>query len=169
MSSLNEPGRQCLPIASSVRMAWTPFVRYGRNSGRIMCLCYRSSPATHLPLILNCVILEILGEAAAGKIRVELVSRSRQAKWHRLSRHNGSEWPRGEIDSMFVEEQFRGHGIGSQLVRHALAWMDDMEATSKVVTVAHANEAALTFYSTIRFSASDYFAAAESYSESFNG
>jgi GNAT superfamily N-acetyltransferase len=49
----------------------------------------------------------------------------------------------GEVDSMFVEEHFRGAGVGSELVRCALAWLDSVGASSKVVTVAHGNERAL--------------------------
>src|SRR5215218_10504120 len=82
---------------------------------------------------------EILAKAAAGKIRVELVSVTPDAVDFAYCVSTVSAGGRGEIDSMFVEEQFRCRGIGSQLVRHALAWMDDMGASSKVVTVAHAN------------------------------
>jgi len=96
---------------------------------------------------------EILGKAAAGKIRVELVSAAPDAVDIAYSVSTVTAGGRGEIDSMFVEERFRCHGIGSQLVRHALVWMDDMEATSKVVTVAHANEAALAFYERFGFQA----------------
>jgi diamine N-acetyltransferase len=94
---------------------------------------------------------EILGKAARGKIRVELVSIAPRGEDIAYCVSTVSEGGRGEIDSMFVEERFRCHGIGSQLVRHALAWMDDMEASSKVVTVAHANEAALAFYERFGF------------------
>jgi GNAT superfamily N-acetyltransferase len=51
----------------------------------------------------------------------------------------------GEVDSMFVEEDFRKCGVGSELVRRPLAWLDSVGASSKVVTVAHGNERALAF------------------------
>jgi len=57
----------------------------------------------------------------------------------------------GEIDSMFVEEHFRKCGIGSELVRRAIAWLDSVGASSKVVTVAHGNERALAFYGRFGF------------------
>ena len=60
---------------------------------------------------------------------------------------------RGEIDSMFVEERCRGCGIGSELIRHALAWMESAEASSKVVTVAYAAERVLAFYRRFGFHA----------------
>jgi ribosomal protein S18 acetylase RimI-like enzyme len=94
---------------------------------------------------------EILGKAAAGKIRIELVSIAPDAVdiAYCVSTITGD--GRGEIDSMFVEDHFRGRGIGSQLVRHALEWMDGIGASSKVVSVAHANEAALAFYKRFGF------------------
>jgi diamine N-acetyltransferase len=94
---------------------------------------------------------EILGKAAAGKIRVELVTSIPGVVDIAYCVSTVSEGGRGEIGSMFVEERFRCHGIGSQLVRHALAWMDATGASSRVVTVAHANEAALAFYERFGF------------------
>jgi GNAT superfamily N-acetyltransferase len=93
---------------------------------------------------------EILAKAAAEKIRIELVTapdRSDIAYCISTVATNGC----GEIDSMFVEEAFRGHGIGSELVRRALTWLESAGATSKVVTVAHANEEALAFYKRFGF------------------
>jgi diamine N-acetyltransferase len=94
---------------------------------------------------------EILAKAEPGKIRIELVSTALHvldiAYCISTVASNGC----GEIDSMFVEEEFRGRGIGSDLVRRALAWLQSAGATSKVVTVAHANEEALAFYKRFGF------------------
>jgi len=89
---------------------------------------------------------ELLTKAAAGKIRVELVSTAADASDIAYCISTVSTNGCGEIDSMFVEEAFRGRGIGSELVRRALDWLESAGATSKVVTVAHANEEALAFY-----------------------
>jgi diamine N-acetyltransferase len=88
----------------------------------------------------------ILDKAAAGKVRIELVSVTSQATdlAYCITTVTADGW--GEIDSMFVEEKFRGCDVGSELVRRALAWLDSVGASSKVVTVAHGNERALTFY-----------------------
>ncbi len=94
---------------------------------------------------------EILTKAEAGKIRVELVSTGLEAADIAYCVSTVSAGGRGELDSMFVEECFRGRGIGSELVRHALAWMESLGASSKVVTVAHANDEALAFYKRFGF------------------
>ena len=52
----------------------------------------------------------------------------------------------GEIDSLYVSEQFRGQGIGTTLVAEAMAWMDGCGVTTKIVVVAGGNEQACAFY-----------------------
>jgi ribosomal protein S18 acetylase RimI-like enzyme len=94
---------------------------------------------------------EILAKAVPGKTRVELVSIVSEAVDIAYCVSTVSPGGRGEIDSMFVEEGCRGCGIGSKLVRDALAWMESAGASSKVVTVAYANEEALAFYKRFGF------------------
>ena len=57
----------------------------------------------------------------------------------------------GEIDSMFVDEEYRGSGIGTKLMQRALAWLDDCGATSKSVVALFENAAALGFYAHFGF------------------
>lgn len=52
----------------------------------------------------------------------------------------------GEIDSIFVEENFRGRGIGAELMRRALAWLDERNAGAKMVSVLYENAEAIEFY-----------------------
>jgi GNAT superfamily N-acetyltransferase len=94
---------------------------------------------------------ELLTKAASGNIRVELVSTAADASDIAYCISTVSTNGCGEIDSMFVEETFRSRGIGSELVRRALDWLESAGATSKVVTVAHANEEALAFYKRFGF------------------
>jgi len=88
----------------------------------------------------------ILGKAAAGKLRIELVSIASHAADIAYCISTVSADGCGEVDSMFVEEHFRGRGVGSELLRRALAWLDSVGASWKVVTVAHGNERTLAFY-----------------------
>src|SRR5687767_5856337 len=54
---------------------------------------------------------EILTKAAAGKIRIELVSITADAADIAYCVSTVSAGGCGEVDSMFVEERFRGRGI----------------------------------------------------------
>lgn len=52
----------------------------------------------------------------------------------------------GEIDSLYVEEEYRKHGIGNELMKRALEWLDKNKVKSKRVVVADGNEKVIDFY-----------------------
>jgi diamine N-acetyltransferase len=57
----------------------------------------------------------------------------------------------GEIESVYVEESYRRMGIGSELMKTALAWMDEKCAITKQVEVSVGNESAWAFYGQFGF------------------
>lgn len=52
----------------------------------------------------------------------------------------------GEIDSLFIDEKYRGFGLGDNLMKRALLWLDSNHAVKKVIGVASGNEGVLGFY-----------------------
>jgi diamine N-acetyltransferase len=52
----------------------------------------------------------------------------------------------GEIESIYIQETYRGMGIGDRLMRDALAWMEQKGAKEKQVEVSVGNEAKWGFY-----------------------
>lgn len=52
----------------------------------------------------------------------------------------------GEIDSIFVEEAYRGKGVGKRLMKRSLSWLDECGARMKSINVAVGNEMAFGFY-----------------------
>ena len=52
----------------------------------------------------------------------------------------------GEIDSLFVLDEFRGRGIGTELVRRALVWLREREPGQIIVVALAENVAATEFY-----------------------
>lgn len=52
----------------------------------------------------------------------------------------------GEIESIFVHENYRRMGAAHQLMTSALQWLDDNGATSKCISVVWGNEQAWPFY-----------------------
>ncbi|MDD1761227.1 MAG: GNAT family N-acetyltransferase [Methanothrix sp.] len=52
----------------------------------------------------------------------------------------------GEIDSIFVEESHRACGIGGEMMKQALAWMEKEQAVRINIAVSVGNEEALPFY-----------------------
>lgn len=57
----------------------------------------------------------------------------------------------GEIDSLFVDNDYRGQDIGSKLTEMALAWLNRNQAWSRFVVVAHGNDRVLDFYRKFNF------------------
>lgn len=52
----------------------------------------------------------------------------------------------GEIDSLFIDEEYRKYGLGDQLMNRALEWLNIKQAKTKRIVVAEGNENALEFY-----------------------
>ena len=52
----------------------------------------------------------------------------------------------GEIDSLYVEKEYRKYGIGNELMKRALEWLDENKVKSKRVVVAGGNEKVIDFY-----------------------
>lgn len=52
----------------------------------------------------------------------------------------------GEIDSLFIDEEYHKYGLGDQLMNRALEWLNIKQAKTKRIVVAEGNENALEFY-----------------------
>lgn len=57
----------------------------------------------------------------------------------------------GEIESIYIDENYRGKGIGGSLLQKAIEWMDTLVVNKKIVGVAAGNEQAFSFYSRYGF------------------
>lgn len=52
----------------------------------------------------------------------------------------------GEVESLFIEAEYRGLGVGDELMKRALNWLDEKGAQKKIIGVAEGNEEVLEFY-----------------------
>jgi ribosomal protein S18 acetylase RimI-like enzyme len=52
----------------------------------------------------------------------------------------------GEVDSLFVQESYRGKGLGRELISHALQWLEQENCETIRVAIAEGNENVLDFY-----------------------
>jgi ribosomal protein S18 acetylase RimI-like enzyme len=88
----------------------------------------------------------LLRKAAGGQLRVDLAVEEVTGLGigYVISTVNAEKV--GEVESVYVEEAYRRNGVGDQLMRNALAWMDQNGAASKQVEVSVGNEVAWTFY-----------------------
>ncbi len=58
---------------------------------------------------------------------------------------------RGELDSLFVKEHYRGGNIGKDLVTSAMSWFEKQSCSEIDIQVAQGNEAVLPFYEQFGF------------------
>ena len=57
----------------------------------------------------------------------------------------------GGIESIYIENDFRGQAIGDRLMRKALDWLDSMKVHTRLIDVAVGNERAYKFYARFGF------------------
>jgi diamine N-acetyltransferase len=54
--------------------------------------------------------------------------------------------PEGEVESLFIDQAYRGTGIGDIFMKHALEWLDSKQVKTKRIVVAAGNEEVFPFY-----------------------
>lgn len=52
----------------------------------------------------------------------------------------------GEIDSLYIEPEYRKFGIGDKLMSRSLEWLDSKNVKMKIIVVAEGNEQVFNFY-----------------------
>ncbi len=57
----------------------------------------------------------------------------------------------GEVDSIYVDQNYRGQGIGSTMIQKALQWLGSKGAQKKIVSVTFGNEQVWEFYQEFGF------------------
>lgn len=63
---------------------------------------------------------------------------------------------KGEIESLCVNPQYRGKGVGSVLMKKSLTWLEENKAENITILVAVGNEKALSFYEKLGFAPKTY-------------
>lgn len=94
---------------------------------------------------------KLLAKGGTDRIRVDLVSAGLDKPSVAYCISTVSDDAVGEIDSLYVNEDLRGQGVGSELMRRALAWLDSKKVTAKIVSVMSDNDEALAFYRRFNF------------------
>jgi len=88
----------------------------------------------------------LIQKAGPGRLRVDLARVMPDGRLVGYAISTIDEERRGEIDSIYVETDYRGAGVGQALMERALAWMDEQEVHHRFLFVRVGNEAALGFY-----------------------
>lgn len=89
--------------------------------------------------------------AETGPFRVDLAFDPEAVRYVGYCVSSLSQDRTGEIESIFIEEAYRAHGIGSALMTRALAWFDMNGSVRNRVSVADGNKDAFPFYGKFGF------------------
>lgn len=88
----------------------------------------------------------LLEKSAGGAMRIDITRDRETNKYVGYCVSTISEGRQGEIDSIFIESEYRGRGIGDTLMKKALGWMDGLSIIRRMVEVASGNEEVFAFY-----------------------
>jgi diamine N-acetyltransferase len=88
----------------------------------------------------------LLRKASAGKMHIDLTVDKETAQTVGYCVSSLNQDKTCEVESIFVDPNYRGLGVGYLLMSAALEWMDSEGAVAKIVEVAQGNEAAFGFY-----------------------
>jgi ribosomal protein S18 acetylase RimI-like enzyme len=92
---------------------------------------------------------ELLKKNQNGRFRIDIAWADGHAVGYIIAAiHEGGV---GEIESIFIQDEYRGQGIGNELMRRVLEWMDNARVHQKIVDVAVGNEGAFDFYAQFGF------------------
>jgi diamine N-acetyltransferase len=92
---------------------------------------------------------KLLKKYAAGQMRIDIAQFEDELIGYIISAitHEGE----GEIESIYVTENFRGLKIGAEFMCRAIAWLDDNDIDTKTIAVAGGNERVYPFYARFGF------------------
>ncbi len=92
-----------------------------------------------------------LQKAARGEMRVDIAFNEETSEHVGYCISSIDADGTGEVESIYVLESYRRLGIGSLLIKAALAWMELKGVTKKTVIVAAGNETVFKFYERFGF------------------
>jgi ribosomal protein S18 acetylase RimI-like enzyme len=94
---------------------------------------------------------QLLEKSGKGGMLVHLAKDNQSGKIIGYCVSTVSAKKQGEVDSIFIEAEYRNMGIGDVLMKKALQWMDEHSVTNKILGVGAGNEDVFSFYQKYNF------------------
>ena len=94
---------------------------------------------------------ELLASFSKGDIHIDLARDGESGKLVGYCISTIRDDTEGEVQSIFIEEEYRQRGIGDTMMEKALQWMEVRGISRKVIAVAYGNEEVFPFYSRYGF------------------
>jgi [ribosomal protein S5]-alanine N-acetyltransferase len=89
---------------------------------------------------------KLLEKSRDGALYIDLVSALSKKEFIGYCVTSIDAQKQGEIESIYVEKEYRGASIGDNLMKRALSWLESRAAGERVLRVAEGNEAVFAFY-----------------------
>jgi ribosomal protein S18 acetylase RimI-like enzyme len=89
---------------------------------------------------------ELLKKSENGILKIDMAKDEKSGQFIGYCISSISDESIGEVDSIYLEEKYRSLGIGDELMKRSLNWMDQKGIKSKKIIVAVGNEELLSFY-----------------------
>lgn len=91
---------------------------------------------------------ELLSKAAQGRLHLVLArdALSGELAGYCVSTVTATAGYVGEIDSIYIRDEYRGQGAGDALMRQTLGWLRELRADPIRISVLFGNEGAIRFY-----------------------
>jgi ribosomal protein S18 acetylase RimI-like enzyme len=93
----------------------------------------------------------LLDKVVAGKLHINLAIDGHTGEIVGYCASTVSAGKQGEIESIYIEQDYRRAGIGSHLLQRALDWMDKQGVIHKMLIIGVGNEEVVDFYHHFNF------------------
>ena len=94
---------------------------------------------------------QLLDKSQDGELHIFLVRDAGANKYIGYCVATVDREKQGEIESIYLDEEYRSFGIGDKLMTKALGWLETMKAKKIILTVAEGNEKVFAFYRRFNF------------------
>jgi len=135
MNELVQGGRELL---DSVQPLWDKLNKHHEISSKIFPDKYRNKTFD--------VRKRKFAEEQSLKVNIDLIKNSEKDLYIGYCISTLNKELAGEIDSLFIDEEYRELGLGDILMNRALEWLDINNAKTKNIGVSEGNERVLEFY-----------------------
>jgi diamine N-acetyltransferase len=99
---------------------------------------------------------ELIEKAKDGKIQILLAFDEKNKTYIGYSVSTISKQNIGELDSLFLLEQYRSQGIGESLMNRSMGWFEENNIDNIRILVSYFNESAVKFYKKFDFEPVSY-------------
>ncbi len=93
----------------------------------------------------------LLEKTSKGDLRLDIAKDTNTGELIGYCICSVNEDKQGEIESIFVESNYRRFGIGDTFMKKSLNWMDSLSITKRIIGVGAGNEKVFPFYARYGF------------------